>query len=95
MSEYEVNAHSGVSPSKKIRQLELTIYDVMKGIPFEFACFRHLTKDAIKRSETFEKVVIVHENQRKVIKKDGMSTRPYYESSKGQMLGYAEEKAAY
>lgn len=92
MSNFEVKAHSGVSPSKKIRQLELTMLDVMNGIPFEYATFRHLTKDAMKRTEKYEKVYIVHEEKRKVIKKDGMSTRPYYESLKGQVLGWAEEK---
>lgn len=92
MANYDIKAHDGLSPSKKTRQLELTMQDVMNGVPFEHAGFRHLTKDAIQRSVKYEKVVICHEGRRKVVKVDGMSTRPYWESPKGQKLGFAEEK---
>lgn len=92
MANFDIKAHSGVTPSKKSRVLELTLEDVMSGIPFEYAGFRHLTKDANQRSLKYEKVVIAHAGKRKVVKVDGMSTRPYWESPKGQKLGYAEEK---
>lgn len=99
MADLKVGHHDGVKaegPRGRKHDpglLVLTMEDVVHGHSFETACFRHLTKEAEARAKNgrYTKTIIMHASQRKVIMKDGKSTRPYYETPKGQRLRWAEE----
>lgn len=59
--------------------LELTMEDIVAGVPFDQCGFRHLSKEAEERSRRFSKVVVVQDKKRRVIKINGGSVDPYYE----------------
>jgi hypothetical protein len=92
MTDYHIRAHSnirakGLEPPKPNNSnvsydtLELCYpADVLDGVSYEEAGYRHLRQDFFILAEKASKVVIIQsDGRRRVVKQNGMSIEPYFE----------------